>query len=397
MKILMLADVFFPDTIGGAGRVLYHLSVELNKKGHEVHILTRKPDSKLPTHQELDTNIFVHRFPTPRNESLASFLSEIKNSYFLANELTKKIAFELICIHQSQVAAGPLLSNRLRQIPIVYYFHSPWHEEFLIKKQKNNGKITKSAQILALLMRRMEQRILFMAKKVIVLSQYMSDKVLEVHQYPGSRIIKIPGGVDTNRFQMTNGGKAASKGTVKLPLEKTIFLTVRNLVPRMGIENLIEAFNRSETLRQKVLLLIGGDGFLENHLRSMVENYALQDSIRFLGHILEKDLPQMYQAADFFILPTKELEGFGLVILEAMASGTPVLGTPVGAIPEVIGLFDNRLIFDGTGWQDMKKKLEEVIERPDKYHFDQMGCREFVEKNFTWRIVADTFEREVMH
>jgi glycosyltransferase involved in cell wall biosynthesis len=354
MKILMLADVFFPDTIGGAGRVLYHLSVELNKKGHEVHILTRKPDSKLPTHQELDTNIFVHRFPTPRNESLASFLSEIKNSYFLANELTKKIAFELICIHQSQ-------------------------------------------EILALLMRRMEQRILFMAKKVIVLSQYMSDKVLEVHQYPGSRIIKIPGGVDTNRFQMTNGGKAASKGTVKLPLEKTIFLTVRNLVPRMGIENLIEAFNRSETLRQKVLLLIGGDGFLENHLRSMVENYALQDSIRFLGHILEKDLPQMYQAADFFILPTKELEGFGLVILEAMASGTPVLGTPVGAIPEVIGLFDNRLIFDGTGWQDMKKKLEEVIERPDKYHFDQMGCREFVEKNFTWRIVADTFEREVMH
>ena len=65
--------------------------------------------------------------------------------------------------------------------------------------------------------------------------------------------------------------------------------------------------------------------------------YDLHGSIRFLGHIPEIDLPQKYQAADFFVLPTRNLEGFGLVILEAMASGTPVLGTPVGAIPEVIG------------------------------------------------------------
>ena len=105
----------------------------------------------------------------------------------------------------------------------------------------------------------------------------------------------------------------------------------------MGIDNLIEAFHRSKILRQKGLLLIGGKGLLEDRLKSMVENYDLHGSIRFLGHIPEIDLPQKYQAADFFVLPTRNLEGFGLVILEAMASGTPVLGTPVGAIPEVIG------------------------------------------------------------
>ena len=163
----------------------------------------------------------------------------------------------------------------------------------------------------------------------------------------------------------------------------------------MGLETLIETFDQSKILKQKASLLIGGQGFLEEHLKSTVESSDLRDSIRFLGHVPEEDLPKMYQAADFFVLPTRELEGFGLVILEAMASGTPVLGTPVGAIPEVIGSFDQKLIFDGTSWQDMKNKLEEVIERPDRFRFSPQACRAFVEENFSWKKVADTFEQEV--
>ncbi|MBW1862534.1 MAG: glycosyltransferase, partial [Deltaproteobacteria bacterium] len=81
MKILMLADVFFPDTIGGAGRVIYHLGLELSEKGHEVHIITRNTDGKLPSHQQLNTNLFVHRFFSPQKTSLGLFFSEIKNSY----------------------------------------------------------------------------------------------------------------------------------------------------------------------------------------------------------------------------------------------------------------------------------------------------------------------------
>jgi len=396
MKILMLADVFFPDTIGGAGRMAYHLSFGLSKKGHEVHVITRNIDKRLPFYQTFNTNMIVHRFSTSSAESFKFFLSEIKNSAFLCKRLLKQTKFDMACIHQSLVTVGPLLSGCLRHIPIVYNFYSPWHEEFLIKRQGTNGKIGKKIKGIAFIMKWIEKQMMSRAAKTLIMSQYMYNKARAIHRYPENKVVKIPGGVDIERFVLPSGGKTIAKQQCGLPQNKTIFLTVRNLVPRMGIETLIETFYRSEILKKKVQLMIGGSGPLEDHLKTLVDNYNLQEVVRFLGYIADDELPQLYQAADFFVLPTKELEGFGLVILEAMACGTPVLGTPVGSISEVITPFDGRLIFHSSSWKDMKQKLEEVIEKPDEYSFNPKSCRKFVEDTFSWKHVADRFEEEAM-
>jgi glycosyltransferase involved in cell wall biosynthesis len=78
-----------------------------------------------------------------------------------------------------------------------------------------------------------------------------------------------------------------------------------------------------------------------------------------------------------------------------MACGTPVLGTPIGAIPETVGLFDKNLLFAGVRSEDMKTKIEDVISRPEKYRFDPQVCRKFVEERYSWEKMADAFEREV--
>jgi glycosyltransferase involved in cell wall biosynthesis len=221
----------------------------------------------------------------------------------------------------------------------------------------------------------------------------MLERVSKIHAYPKTRLVKIQGGVDLNHYHLPVEGKPAVRDRLGLPQDKTVFLTVRNLVPRMGLENLIKAFSQSDILRDKGSLLIVGKGFLGEHLKRMVHNSALKNTVHFLGHVSEEDLPQMYQASDFFVLPTKELEGFGLVILEAMASGTPVLGTPVGAIPEVIGPFDPGLLFDGIDWQEMKSKMEEVIQTPKGLRWDPQACRGYVEKSFSWHRMATAFER----
>ena len=117
MKVLMLTDVFFPDTIGGAGRVAYHLGLELSRKGHEVHIISRNPDGKFLNHQKYNPSIFVHRFLSPQQESIRCFLSEIKNSYSIAKNLSRQVEFEIVCIHQSMVAWGLFFQVNLKTFP----------------------------------------------------------------------------------------------------------------------------------------------------------------------------------------------------------------------------------------------------------------------------------------
>ena len=80
----------------------------------------------------------------------------------------------------------------------------------------------------------------------------------------------------------------------------------------------------------------------------------------------------------------------------AMASGTPVLGTPVGAIPETIGLFDGNLLFDGTHPEDLRTKLEDVVQHPEKYRFDAESCRRFVEERYSWMKMAAAFEEQII-
>ena len=395
MRILILSDVFYPDTIGGAGRVAYYLCLELSKKGHEVHVITRNINGALPSHEKFDNNFFVHRFGLSENESLNLLYKEAKNSYSLAKKISKETTFDLICIHQSMPAIGPLLSGYLKGIPIIYYFHSPWHEEYLIKKGAIYNKVNPRDRIISNVMKIVERRILKKSEKVIVLSNYMREKVSKVHGYPQDSIRIIPGGVDLDRFHLPVEGKGISKQALSLPDDKTIFLTIRNLVPRMGIESLIEALNRSKALREKSLLLIGGKGFLDVNLKESVREFNLEEAVRFIGYIPDENLPEYYQASDYFILPTRDLEGFGLVILEAMACGTPVLGTPIGAIPEVVGAFDQKLVFDGTEWEDLKKKLEEVVNKPDIYDFSPEECRRFAENTYSWEKVGDIFEKEM--
>src|SRR5207249_11052699 len=82
----------------------------------------------------------------------------------------------------------------------------------------------------------------------------------------------------------------------------------------------------------------------------------------FLGFIPDETLPSYYHAADVFVLPTRELEGFGLVTVEALACGTPVLGTPVGATPEVLSGLDASLVFRGISAEIMAEDLLRFLE-----------------------------------
>jgi glycosyltransferase involved in cell wall biosynthesis len=116
----------------------------------------------------------------------------------------------------------------------------------------------------------------------------------------------------------------------------------------MGLNSLLDAMPVLRKEIPRIRLLIGGSGPLRAELEAQVKSLALGDCVRLLGFVPEAQLPAHYRAADLFVLPTAQIEGFGLVTIEALASGTPVLGTPIGATSEILGGLDASLLTGGA-------------------------------------------------
>src|SRR5262249_51875396 len=156
--------------------------------------------------------------------------------------------------------------------------------------------------------------------------------------------------------------------------------TIRNLVPRMGLDSLVTAMRQVVDCRPDCYLYIGGSGYLKPQLAEQVEALGLSNNVRFTGFIPEERLSDYYGAADLFVLPTRMLEGFGLVTVEAMASGTPVMGTPVGGTREILQGFDPRFLFPGVESADLASGLLSRLPEIEGNQELRDRCRRHVEE-----------------
>ena len=161
----------------------------------------------------------------------------------------------------------------------------------------------------------------------------------------------------------------------------------------MGLGNFIEAVALAKRKIPDLLLVIGGDGPMAESLKTAAIQAGVEKNIRFEGFIPEKALPAFYQASDIFVLPTKELEGFGLITLEALASGLPVLGTPVGGTLEILGRFDKHFLFRDTSPDAMSDSIVKFYKAnsigSSSYSALSRKCRAFAETNYNWQLNID--------
>jgi len=212
---------------------------------------------------------------------------------------------------------------------------------------------------------------------------------------PSGKMVVIPGGVDLQRFSPAVD-KMEIRRRLSIPEQRMILFTVRDLEPRMGLENLIYAFKEVIKELPDSYLILGGHGPLKNKLISLTHELGVEDYIRFVGFILEEDLPDYYRTADVFILPTVELEGFGLITLEALASGIPVLGTPVGGTVEILGKLDSRYLFEDSKPESMASLIVETCrqfkDNPRLWQDVSAQCRAFVEAQYPWERNVDSTE-----
>jgi len=173
------------------------------------------------------------------------------------------------------------------------------------------------------------------ARRVICVSQATADETVQLLGIPRARIDVVPHGVQHARFCPLPTEQVERFRSVK-GLPQRFILFVGTLEPRKNLTTLVEAFHQSKLFRQGVKLVIaGGKGWYYQQVFQRVEALNLTDDVIFPGFVPDADLPLWYNTATLFVYPSI-YEGFGMPLLEAMACGTPVIGSDVSCMPEVV-------------------------------------------------------------
>ncbi|MEO0378281.1 MAG: glycosyltransferase family 4 protein, partial [Cyanobacteria bacterium P01_A01_bin.17] len=231
-----------------------------------------------------------------------------------------------------------------------------------------------------------EKRVYQRCDRFIVLSQAFGEILHQHYGVSQEKIHKIPGGVDTQRFQMSLS-RCQARAALGWPPNRQILFTPRRLVRRMGVDNLLQAVAAVKAEIPDVWLAIAGKGPQRAELEAQMAELGLQDTVKFLGFLPEAQLPTAYQAADLTVIPSQALEGFGLVVLESLASGTPVLCTPVGGMPEIIQGFSPELVTDTVGGDAIASHLQTHLANPQQLP-SREACRQFATERYSWPVIA---------
>src|SRR5438128_2521076 len=395
----MVSDVSPSQSAGGGERMLWEQARRLAARGHDVRVVSRAdPDASATVHLERE-RVRIHQFPVERR-SVARFITSsiLAARRATAEELGRQTA-DALHVHQPLAGYGALGSRAGARLPSLYSFYSPAPLEYRSRRgmtaRHRAGLVgaTGTAMLWAI-----ERACLRRAGLVHVLSDFSAEQLWKLYAVPRERIVKIRGAAATERFR-----PAADRDAVRCALglagDRSLLLTVRNLEARMGLDNLLRAMAIVKTRRPDAVLLIGGAGSLRSALEAQSRALGLEAHVRFLGFVPDEALPRYYQAADVFVLPTRELEGFGLVTVEALACGTPVLGTPVGATPEILVPLAPFLVFRDlapeTMAEDLRRFLEAERRDPEAHARLREACRRHVEAHYTWDRTIDALEEEL--
>jgi glycosyltransferase involved in cell wall biosynthesis len=375
MRILHVHDFFAP----GNSRFAFDMDRLLAARGHEVQVLAAVGPLG-PADGAVEEGVSFHTYPHRPELSSSKrlrYATGMNRDRF--GEIHARAPIDLLVLNQPLCASGITENPASASVPKVYWFISPWAAEW---KASNPESHFVSRMFNMSFRNRMEDLALQASDAVFVESEFIRRELKAHHRkLPDRKVTLIPGAVDLRRFA-PDGSREQNRKRFGIG-PGPVALTVRRLVERMGIDLLIRAAAEVPGLK----VVIGGDGPLRAELEALAASLGVPAT--FLGYVKDEDLASLYRAADLFVLPTRALEGFGLVAIEAMACGTPAMGTPVGAIPEVLGPL--RLLFDDTTPRAIAAGIRRLLAERDGSLGER--CRAHVAEHYDWSKVIERVEQ----
>jgi 1,4-alpha-glucan branching enzyme len=294
-------------------------------------------------------------------------------------------------VYEAHAVSGYGLSKKLKKqdikIPFIHTIHGVLADEY--EQAKKTGQTSLRDKVSNYFMNhlaKLEAQTAQDADLIVTISNYSLQKIHSHYGVDPAKVRIVPNGVDIERFK-PRPDKAALRRQFGLGDEPCV-LFVGNLISRKGLPLLVEAAKKVAKERADTKFIIVGEGPLKASLKSSIASAGLLGNFRFLGNLSEEQLPQIYNCADVFVLPSIQ-EGQGIVLLEAMASGVPVVAFDIGGVNEAVcngetGLLVGLGDVEALGQAVLKFLADSML----RARFGGFATKRVLDK-FTWNICAN--------
>ncbi|MDL1968667.1 MAG: glycosyltransferase family 4 protein [Deltaproteobacteria bacterium] len=358
MRICFVSNLYPPFIVGGAEVSVKRIAEELTKQGHIISIITTSPNRK--NYSEIIHNVTVYRI-NPMNIfpyfAMSKQAKSIKPLYFfydlfnpypylIIKKILKKEKVDIVHINNFRGLSLPVFSAvKSLNIPLVFTAHD--YSLTCIKSTflNSSNEICMNPSKLCKVYVNI-QRFLVNNKPEIVLapSQFVLDKIQETGFFKNIRTLKFPLGIEL-----------CEKRTIK-DYNKIDILFVGSLSWHKGIHILINAFSKLEY--ENISLHIIGKGKNEDEIR----NLAYSDNrIIVHGFVSDNELTKLYQKANITVVPSIWYDNSPMVIYESLMNGSPVIGSRIGGIPELVEEGYNGYLFEPGNEEELRKIIESLI------------------------------------
>jgi glycogen(starch) synthase len=327
-RVLILSWEYPPLIEGGLARHVRKLSEAMVERDVEVHVLTRGGEES-PA-RELANGVVVHRIREPKRPTdLGEFVTWVErmNSDMLAAgvELGDRYEYDLVHGHDWLVAnACDHLAKRF-EAPLVTTIHATEYG-------RHQGWVDKHPQTY---IHGVERWITNRSQRVIACSHYMREQIVDIFGVAEKRVSVIPNGIDPDDLQAQDPAELVRLRSEFAAPEEKLVLLIGRLVYEKGFQLALEAMPRLIDAVPGTRFLVAGSGTHEAELHRQAEELGLMEHGTFLGWIGDDVLHSLYRIADLTVVPSI-YEPFGLVALEAMASGCPCIVADTGGLREVV-------------------------------------------------------------
>jgi glycosyltransferase involved in cell wall biosynthesis len=364
MKIACVGTGWYPQSPGGLEKYLFGLTRALLRAGDTVDLFVLGDPHLDPPNGKAFS---IGQPGTPLWKRMLDARKQFAKSF--------REPYDVVNIHFAMNAL-PLIPFIRHRAQRVFNFQGPWGQESRAEGSGSFGVAAKEA---------IERFVYKRTDRFIVLSGAFKE-ILTGYGVDPQRIYVIPMGIDCDFFTPATD-RAAVRARLGWPANRKIFFTARRLVNRVGLHELIQAARIARDADPNVCVKIAGKGALRGELEKAIVELNLSDYVELLGFVSEEDLVCAYQAADVTILPTQSLEGFGTIISESLACGTPVIVTPVGGMPEYVSPMGAQLVMRSISPEDIARSMigvmQNTLELPDSN-----ACRAFAVEHFDWNNVV---------